>query len=151
MLALWLGGLLLISSNFAAGAEPAGFHQARAAQPSGEPVWTPSPAVESIAAELRESVRLQLRDEMLAALRPNSAIWRGALDGRVLAREMREDVNSEMHAEMISGLQIALSGLPTEADHPVADEETAAAEAPIERRLALGWVASRPAGHEPTR
>ena len=113
IMSLYLGGLLLICSGFAASAEflPAIPH-------TNEAAWAPSPAADVIADELRKEMTAGLRNEMVAALQPTSVVWKGALDGRLLAQEMREQVNDDMKGEMITGLMRAFAEARNPAEAP---------------------------------
>lgn len=114
---LCVGGLLLTCASFSASAE-----SPPAIPRINEAAWVPSPAADVIANELRDEMTAGLRDDMVAALQPTSLVWKGALDGRLLAQEMRYEVNDEMKGEMIAGLERAFRGVrnPGEAN-PVSE------------------------------
>ena len=103
---LCVGGLLLTCASFSASAE-----SPPAIPRINEAAWVPSPTADVIADELRDEMTAALRNDMVAALQPTSAVWKGALDGHLLAREMREEVNDEMKGEMIAGLERAFRGV----------------------------------------
>ena len=71
-------------------------------------VWTPSPGASAVANEMRESLQADIRQQMVDALRPDSLVWNGALNGQKLAQEMRNEVIAQIPGEMISGMQAAM-------------------------------------------
>lgn len=73
-----------------------------------ERVWMPSDSPAAVAAEMREVVRSETRERMMAGLRADSLVWNGALDGGKLAQEMRNEVIAQIPGEMISGMQAAM-------------------------------------------
>ena len=52
-----------------------------------------------VAEEMRLLVRSQTRDEMVKALKPDSLVWRGALDGYEVANEIREEMILEFPSQ----------------------------------------------------
>jgi hypothetical protein len=98
------GGLILAWAQLAMAQQPADL----VAAPQ-EQEWVPTiAAAPAVADEMRESVRSELRAEMVAALQPDSVVWRGALDGYKLALQMREEIREQMRDEMIAEMRQAL-------------------------------------------
>ncbi|MCS5637776.1 MAG: hypothetical protein NZ990_14750 [Myxococcota bacterium] len=101
------GGLILAWAQLAVALEPA-----RLAVTPQEPEWTATHAAPAaVADEMREALRSELRTEMVAALRPDSVVWKGALDGYKLALQMREEMREEMRGEMIADMREALGDI----------------------------------------
>jgi hypothetical protein len=120
--ALALAGLITAGANFAI----AGGSLPPVEAPT-ERIWTPSESPAAVAAEMREVVRAETRERMMAALRPDSLVWNGALDGRKLAMEMRNEVNAQIPGEMVLGMQAAMGRIRID---PSAEERTKKVEAP---------------------
>jgi hypothetical protein len=67
------------------------------------------PLASEVGEEMRSQIRTGLRKEMVAALKPNSVVWKGALDGYMVAQELREKAKSGLQAELISNMKVALT------------------------------------------
>jgi hypothetical protein len=119
---LALAGLITAGANFAiaSGSLPP-------VEAPTERVWMPSDSPAAVAAEMREVVRSETRERMMAALRPDSLVWNGALDGQKLAEEMRNEVTAQIPGEMILGMQAAMGQIRID---PRAQERTEKVEAP---------------------
>ncbi len=140
---LALAGLIAASSNSIASSlsapeEPAPLHKALQAT-----VWAPSPGASAVADEMRESVQAEIRQQMVEALRPDSLVWNGALDGQKLAQELREELTSQMRDQMIAGLQTVLGEARTDLEPDL--EEAKAKSTPTESTPTEQWLASRSA------
>ncbi len=105
-------GFVLAWAQFAAAQEPA----LLAATPQ-EPAWiTTLSAPRAVANEMREAVRSELKTEMVAALRPDSTVWKGALDGYKLALRMREEMQDQLREDMIADMHAALGDVQLSGD-----------------------------------
>ena len=140
---LALAGLIAASSNsiassLTAAEEPAPLHKTLQAM-----AWTPSPGASAVADEMRESVQGEIRQQMVEALRPDSLVWNGALDGQKMAQELREELTSQMRGKMIAGLQTALGEARTAFEPDL--EEAKATSTPTESIPTEQWLASRSA------
>ena len=58
---------------------------------------------------MRAEIQAGLRQELVSALKPDSIVWRGALDGYMVAQELLEEANSELQSQLVSDMKIALS------------------------------------------
>ncbi len=67
------------------------------------------PHASDVSEEMRSQIRAGLRQDMVAALKPNSVVWKGALDGYMVAQELREEAKSGLQAELISDMKVALT------------------------------------------
>jgi hypothetical protein len=145
---LALAGLIAASSNsiassLTAAEEPAPLHKTLQHKTLQATVWTPSPGASAVADEMRESVQGEIRQQMVEALRPDSLVWNGALDGQKLAQELREELTSQMRGKMIAGLQTVLGEARTEFEPDL--EEAKATSTPTESTPTEQWLASRSA------
>ena len=105
-------GFVLAWAQFAAAQEPAPL----AATPQ-ERAWIPTlSAPPAVAKEMREALRSELKTEMVAALRPDSTVWKGALDGYRLALRMREEMQDQIREDMIADMHAALGDVQLSGD-----------------------------------
>jgi len=105
-----IGTLLAASGLMLAGA-PLAAAEETGALPSApqDEAWNQALAAPpAVAREMRENLRSDLRAEMVAALAPDSTVWRGALDGYRLAQQMREEMQEDMRTELIADLHTML-------------------------------------------
>ena len=97
-------GFMLAWAQLAVAQEPAPL----AATPQ-ESTWTPTlSAPPEVANEMREALRSELKTEMIAALQPDSTVWKGALDGYRLALQMRDEMREQLRGDMIAEMHVAL-------------------------------------------
>jgi hypothetical protein len=92
---------------------------------------------------MRESIQAEIRQQMVEALRPDSLVWNGALDGQKVAQELREELTSQMRGQMIAGLQTVLGEARTDLEPD--REEAKAKSTPTESTPTEQWLASRSA------
>ena len=139
--ALTLAGILAVSANFAVagGAMPSA--KPLAPKPLAEELWAPSNNPAAVAAEMREVVRSETRERMKAALRPDSLVWNGALDGPKLAQEMSQDVNAPIPGNMLAGMKVAMSQIEIDlsADEKTREVKAQAPEAPQGPQRVAAW------------
>jgi len=102
---------------------------------NGEFTWTATESPQDVVDVARDSIKSELRNEMITALKPNSAVWKGALDGHLLAQEMRDNIAAQAREEMIAGMQAAMAELPGDGDFKPRTEK-ADTPAPVSGQLA---------------
>ena len=66
------------------------------------------PRASDVSEEMCSQIRAGLRQDMVAALKPNSVVWKGALDGYMVAQELREEAKAK--AAGVQGKQVGARG-----------------------------------------
>jgi len=137
--ALTLAGILTASANFAVAGGAMPSPKPLAPKPLAAELWAPANNPAAVAAEMREVVRSETRERMKAALRPDSLVWNGALDGQKLAQEMSKDVNAQIPGRMIAGMKVAMSEIDLSANEKTRKVEAQAPEAPQSPQQVASW------------
>ncbi|MDE0883905.1 MAG: hypothetical protein OSB70_00085 [Myxococcota bacterium] len=103
---------LTAGSLLAALVTSSSFADANPQEPAEPLAWVVSESPAELVESARNSLRSEIRDEMAAALEPNSGIWAGALNGHRMAERMRIQIAQETAKDMVAEMKVAITAIP---------------------------------------